>query len=50
LHRKGVAPIFANRGWPRKQNWEDDMAWNTPKIVEVAVGMEINMYACAARK
>jgi len=26
------------------------MAWTTPKIVEVAVGMEINMYACAARK
>ena len=26
------------------------MTWKTPKIVEVAVGMEINMYACAARK
>jgi coenzyme PQQ precursor peptide PqqA len=26
------------------------MAWNAPKIVEVPVGMEINMYACAARK
>ncbi|KAA0077136.1 pyrroloquinoline quinone precursor peptide PqqA [Tardiphaga sp. 1201_B9_N1_1] len=26
------------------------MAWKAPKIVEVAVGMEINMYACAARK
>ncbi|NVN85462.1 MAG: pyrroloquinoline quinone precursor peptide PqqA [Rhodopseudomonas sp.] len=26
------------------------MAWNTPKIVELAVGMEINMYACAVRK
>jgi coenzyme PQQ precursor peptide PqqA len=25
------------------------MAWKTPKIVEVQVGMEINMYACAAR-
>jgi coenzyme PQQ precursor peptide PqqA len=34
----------------RAKIWEDDMAWNTPKIVEVAVGMEINMYACAARK
>jgi coenzyme PQQ precursor peptide PqqA len=31
-------------------NREDEMAWKTPKIVEVAVGMEINMYACAARK
>jgi len=26
------------------------MAWKTPKIVEVQVGMEINMYACAANK
>jgi len=26
------------------------MAWRAPKIVEVPVGMEINMYACAARK
>ncbi|MGB8273889.1 MAG: pyrroloquinoline quinone precursor peptide PqqA [Alphaproteobacteria bacterium] len=23
------------------------MTWNTPKIVEVAVGLEINSYACA---
>jgi coenzyme PQQ precursor peptide PqqA len=30
--------------------WEKEMAWKTPKIVEVPVGMEINMYACAARK
>jgi coenzyme PQQ precursor peptide PqqA len=29
---------------------ECQMAWKTPKIVEVQVGMEINMYACAARK
>ncbi|HTO65671.1 pyrroloquinoline quinone precursor peptide PqqA [Bradyrhizobium sp.] len=26
------------------------MAWKAPKIVEVPCGMEINMYACAARK
>ncbi|QDW42209.1 pyrroloquinoline quinone precursor peptide PqqA [Bradyrhizobium sp. KBS0727] len=26
------------------------MTWKTPKIVEVQVGMEINMYVCAARK
>ncbi|WP_315838767.1 pyrroloquinoline quinone precursor peptide PqqA [Bradyrhizobium prioriisuperbiae] len=26
------------------------MAWKTPKIVEVPVGLEINMYACAVRK
>jgi coenzyme PQQ precursor peptide PqqA len=30
--------------------WSSLMAWKTPKIVEVQVGMEINMYACAARK
>ena len=29
---------------------EAPMAWKAPKIVEVPVGMEINMYACAARK
>jgi len=29
---------------------ECQMAWKPPKIVEVQVGMEINMYACAARK
>jgi len=26
------------------------MAWKAPKIVEVPCGMEINMYALAARK
>jgi coenzyme PQQ precursor peptide PqqA len=34
----------------RQTSWEDGMSWKTPKIVEVPVGMEINMYACAARK
>ncbi len=23
------------------------VAWKTPKVVEIAVGMEINCYACA---
>ncbi len=27
-----------------------NMAWNKPKLVEVPVSMEINMYACATRK
>jgi coenzyme PQQ precursor peptide PqqA len=27
-----------------------EMTWKTPKIIDVPVGMEINMYACAARK
>jgi len=26
------------------------MAWKAPIIVEVSVGMEINMYMCATRK
>jgi coenzyme PQQ precursor peptide PqqA len=34
----------------RSYQGEAKMAWKTPKIVEVPVGMEINMYACAARK
>jgi len=34
----------------RRISWEDGMTWKTPKIVELPVGMEINMYACAARK
>jgi len=29
---------------------ETDMAWTTPKVAEVPVGMEINMYACAKLK
>ncbi|ASG25370.1 MULTISPECIES: pyrroloquinoline quinone precursor peptide PqqA [Nitrospirillum] len=26
------------------------MSWKTPKIVEIALGMEINCYACAEVK
>jgi len=26
------------------------MTWNTPKIVEIALGAEINCYACADLK
>jgi coenzyme PQQ precursor peptide PqqA len=29
---------------------EDVMSWKAPKVAEVAVGMEINMYACAEWK
>ena len=25
------------------------MKWTAPRVVEVSVGMEINMYACATR-
>jgi coenzyme PQQ precursor peptide PqqA len=43
-HWRDIAPITS------KITWETRMTWKTPKIVEVPVGMEINMYACAARK
>ena len=29
---------------------EDAMAWRKPRIVEIAVGLEINSYACARVK
>jgi coenzyme PQQ precursor peptide PqqA len=29
---------------------ETTMKWTTPRIVEIAVGMEINSYACAELK
>jgi coenzyme PQQ precursor peptide PqqA len=32
------------------QTRRTQMAWNKPKIVEVPVSMEINMYFCATRK
>jgi len=33
-----------------QQKMEDTMAWKTPKIVEIALGAEINSYACADLK
>jgi coenzyme PQQ precursor peptide PqqA len=45
------AALGSTSAWSsRLTSWEDGMSWKTPKIVEVPVGMEINMYACAARK
>ena len=32
---------------PIGPNKEGTMAWNTPKIVEISVGLEINSYVCA---
>ena len=29
---------------------ETKMKWTTPRIVEIAVGLEINSYACAELK
>jgi coenzyme PQQ precursor peptide PqqA len=42
----GSAPAWSSR----QTTWENEMTWKTPKIVEVSVGMEINMYACAKGK
>lgn len=42
---------FTQRGGFRPvSKKESQMAWKAPKVVEVPCGMEINMYACAARK
>jgi coenzyme PQQ precursor peptide PqqA len=30
-----------------RQATESDMKWTTPKVVEISVGMEINLYMCA---
>jgi coenzyme PQQ precursor peptide PqqA len=32
------------------QEEETTMKWTTPRIVEIAVGLEINSYACAELK
>jgi len=32
---------------PMTQKGSTNMAWTTPKIVEICVGLEINSYACA---
>ena len=46
----GVVLGLASVRSSRQISWENGMTWKAPKIVEVSVGMEINMYACAARK
>jgi coenzyme PQQ precursor peptide PqqA len=31
----------------KKTRLEDLMSWKSPKVVEIALGAEINSYACA---
>jgi coenzyme PQQ precursor peptide PqqA len=50
LLNPGAGPRFNAGANIAPNTWETSMTWKTPKIVEVPVGMEINMYACAARK
>jgi len=47
--------FYANFAMPGRQattenqrNGSEIMRWSKPKIVEIAVGTEINSYACAA--
>jgi coenzyme PQQ precursor peptide PqqA len=48
--------LTARRGhpsvpWFKTVVWrERDMKWKTPVIIEIAVGLEINAYACAEIK
>ncbi|WP_425465957.1 pyrroloquinoline quinone precursor peptide PqqA [Nitrospirillum amazonense] len=64
MRRRGVAApaaalterrfrIILNIGtdmWPLLKTGGNVMSWKTPKIVEIALGMEINCYACAEVK
>jgi coenzyme PQQ precursor peptide PqqA len=50
LHRACVGSRFNAARAFAPITWETRMTWKTPKIVEVQVGMEINMYVCATRK
>ena len=46
----GLAALIPSSWRHGRTNLESNMSWKTPKIAEVCVGMEINMYACATRK
>lgn len=42
-----TTPILDIAGTPPAPTETENMAWKTPKIVEVSLAMEINSYACA---
>ena len=44
--RASRTPVRASRVFA-STNKETHMTWKTPRVIEVAVGMEINCYACA---
>ncbi len=48
----GVAPVGAETvGHDHfRKGRKMKKAWNKPKVVEIAVGLEINSYACAELK
>lgn len=41
------SPASASTYTFRVQQRRRDMNWKTPRVIEIAVGMEINCYACA---
>lgn len=55
MHAKGVTPDSHRTTWRdremmlrfRLRATEEISMWRKPKIVEIAVGLEINAYACA---
>jgi len=42
------APAHTSINWVNKEGTR--MSWKSPKIVEIALGAEINSYACAEAK
>jgi len=43
----GIIGVLFNTDRSIISQWRTQMTWNTPKIVEICVGLEINSYACA---
>jgi coenzyme PQQ precursor peptide PqqA len=42
-----VAAMISSRQVFTSSTKETLMTWTTPRVIEIAVGMEINCYACA---
>jgi coenzyme PQQ precursor peptide PqqA len=42
-----VAAMNSSRQFSASSTKETLMTWTTPRVIEIAVGMEINCYACA---
>jgi coenzyme PQQ precursor peptide PqqA len=44
---RALRHLVASLDFYSQRNKETHMSWKTPRVIEVAVGMEINCYACA---
>ena len=42
--------LHSSNGAASTDEGRPHMAWDAPKVREIPVGMEINMYACAKQK